>query len=65
MPKIYLLATGPNSFEWVDSPDKATKDYRPAAEATQRKLSEKTTLVEMPDQRQESKWVICKEGSTA
>jgi len=60
--KIYLRITPDLKDEWVDSPENATKDYRKAAEATKKRLREKTTLVEIHDPRQmESKWVICKE----
>ena len=57
-----------DSIEWVDSPDKATADYRAAVEVIQKKLKEQlgleTELVEIPYPRQmESKWVISKEDS--
>jgi hypothetical protein len=62
MPKrVYYHATGPKSFEWVDSPEKATQEDKQAAEVTQRQLKD-TELVEVPPKRQHqhSKWVICR-----
>jgi hypothetical protein len=49
-----------NAIDWVDSPDKATRDYEEAAKVTQGRLANlgvKTVLVQLSD----SKWVICKE----
>ncbi|HUK27878.1 MAG TPA: hypothetical protein VLV31_05605 [Candidatus Acidoferrales bacterium] len=63
--KVYYHAIGPDSFgpqsfEWVDSMEKATevKD-KEAAEATQKRF-EDTELVEVPPKypNEQSKWVI-------
>jgi hypothetical protein len=61
MSRVYLRATGPNSFKWVKSLKKATKDYKKAANATQKQLSN-TKLVEVPDPLlMQSKWVISRD----
>lgn len=58
MPKVYLRATGPSSFEWVRSLKKATADYRRAAMVTLKQLKS-ARLTEIPDRRlMKSKWVI-------
>jgi hypothetical protein len=54
------------AIEWVDSPERATADCRPAIDVTRQKLRDQlgieTTLVEIPDRNlMESKWVICRE----
>lgn len=58
MPKVYLRATGPNSFEWVTSFKKATADYRKAAMATLKQLKS-ARLIELTDPHlMKSKWII-------
>jgi hypothetical protein len=52
------------AIDWVDSPDKATKEDKAAAKVTQDRLAAlgvKTVLVEIPNERHGSQWVICKE----
>jgi hypothetical protein len=60
MPKVYYNATGPNSFECVDSPEKAKPEpYKQAVEVTQKKLKS-AELVELPAKTpgDPSNWVI-------
>lgn len=58
MPKLYLRATGPNTFEWVKSLKKATADYRKPAMVTLKQLRS-AKLIEVPDLHlMNSKWVI-------
>ncbi len=67
MPKVYYHATGPKTFEWVDSPEKATQEpYKEAAEVTQRQFKN-AELVEIPagTRQQPSKWVISTEADGA
>jgi hypothetical protein len=63
MPKIYLHATGPNSFEWVDSPEKADGVFKPVAEATLKQFKS-AELVELPQKspQLQSEWVISANG---
>ncbi len=58
MPKLYLRATGPNTFEWVKSLKKATADYRKPAMVTLKQLRS-AKLIEVPHLHlMKSKWVI-------
>lgn len=60
MTKVYFNATGPNSFEWVDSKEKVKQEpHKQAAEVTLRKLKG-AELEEVPATTQQttSKWVI-------
>lgn len=58
MPKLYLRATGPNTFEWVKSLKKATADYRKPAMVTLKQFRS-AKLIEVPDLNlMKSKWVI-------
>jgi hypothetical protein len=34
MDKVYLRATGDDTFKWVDKPSKATADYKGAMQVT-------------------------------
>jgi len=60
--KAYLRITTDNKDEWIANRFNATSDGKAAAEATQKRLSDKTALEEV---RQpgggESKWVIYRE----
>jgi hypothetical protein len=64
MAKVYYHATGPKTFEWVDSPEKATQEsYKEVAEVTQKQFKG-AELVEIPakTQQQQPKWVISTEA---
>jgi hypothetical protein len=60
--KVYYRATGLATFDWVDSPEKATQTDKESAEVTQKQLKD-TELAEIPSKRQNfpSSWVISRE----
>jgi hypothetical protein len=62
MPKVYLLATGINKFEWVDKPEKATADAKEAIDVTWKQF-EGAELEQAPKktQQHEPGWIISRE----
>jgi len=61
MSKVYVRPTGPNSFEWVDSPDKIknSEPDKQAAEVTLKQFKS-AQLVEIPAKTPNtaSDWII-------
>ena len=62
MPKVYLLATGINKFEWVDKPEKATADAKEAMDVTWKQF-ECAELEQAPKktEQHEPGWIISRE----
>ena len=62
MPKVYLLATGINKFEWVDKPEKATAVANGALGVTWKQF-EGAELEQAPKktQQHEPDWIISRE----
>ena len=62
MPKVYLLATGINKFEWVDKPETASADAKEAMDVTWKQF-EGAELEQAPKktQQREPGWIISKE----
>ena len=62
LPKVYLIATGINKFEWVDKPEKATAVADGALGVTW-KQSECAELAQAPKktEQHEPGWIISME----